>query len=631
MDILSKYGYKTKKTVDMRPAEAQQRDNMSEITQYKHPEGSFQIPERTPVADIAQGALAGLKGLGQGVQNFDAGLIQALLYGGTQAGLVDEQRLQNYQNDISNMQKEQVRTNPLGDVGRAVGGIIPPLLGPAPIVKSLLGNVALQTAMGGMYGAMTPAENPQAISPNVDLGMKIGAGAGILGAIPAAAKGLFSRPLDEASDILTAAKDIGIKPSVGQITGSVPVRSIENVGKDIPFLGTSGSFDRQIQKLKSIVEDLVKGNAPLKDVNKSIYDGLVASKLQKTAQSTAMIDDFTALAGQKQVPVPFTNTRSTIKDIISDEHSIWRKISTSDRDLASDAVRNVNSVLTSADDTQNAVQALDLRKRFLQLGRESKGPVKHIYNELSASVDKDITAFAQKESPELAKKYHEWSKFYKSEVLPFNGKGILKVLTDPKIDLDTVFSKVIKKDSFYRATSIAKNLPKSTTEQISGKLIGKVFNDSVKAGKGNFNPNTFSQGIKTLGDTKEVFMSNVTKAKLDAYGKVLSALDLSPESAIQGIGSSTNMALKTGGTIGLAVYTPETAATVFVLSQALMSPKTSATLIKLARLEPKSQAFKRVLSNLQFTVIKELQRKPEELDPPNEQLDILTRIRRQGQ
>lgn len=630
MDILSRYGYKTKKTIDTRPAEAQQRDNLPELVRYTPPEGSFKVPERTPIADVAQGALAGLKGLGQGIQNFDAGAIQALLYGGTQLGLVDEQRLQNYQTDIAKMQEEQVRTNPLGDVGRTVGNLIPAALGPAPAAKGILSNLALQTGMGGVYGAMTPVSTPQEISSNVDTGLKIGGAIGAIGALPAAASKLFSRPLDEAADVLSTAKELGIKPTVGQVTGNVPLRTVEEISKEIPIVGTYGNFNKQLQTLKATAEDLIKNNKPLKDVNASIHQGLVASKIQKTTESSKMIDEFTALAGQTNKPVPFTQTRNAVKSLISGEESLWKKISTSDRDLATDTVRNVNHVLTEANDTQTAIQSLDLRQRLLQLGRESKGPVKHVYNELAAAVDKDISAFAAKESPELANKYHAWSKFYKTEVLPFNGKGILKVLTDPKVDLDTVFSKVIKKDSFYRATSIAKNLSKETNTDIAGSLIGKVFNEAIDAGKGNFDPNVFSKGIQKLGDTKEVFLSSATKAKLEAYGKVLKALDLSSESATQGIGSSANMALRTGGTIGAAIYSPAIAGSVVLLSHALMSPKTSAMLIKLGKLEPKSQAFKRVFSNLQFAVIKELQNKPEQLDEPYKP-DILTRIRRQGQ
>ncbi len=629
MDILSRFGYKNKNTVDMRPAEAQQRDNLPEITRYKPAEGSFKIPEATPIADAAEGALAGIKGLGEGVTNFDAGAIQALLYGGTKLGVVDPATLQNYQGDIAKLRAQQEQTNPLGSVGREVGNIIPSLaLGGA--AKSGIANLALQTGLGGVYGAMAPAQDQAGIEKNVLTGAGIGAVAGSLGAIPQAAKGLFSRPVSEAQDILQTSQGLGIKPTVGQITGNVPLRSIENVGTSIPLLGTFGAFNKQLQAVKNGAEDLIKANAPLNEVNKNIYEGLVASKTQKVAQSNAMVDEFTALANQSNQPVPFTNTTNRIHTLITGKDSLWHKIGTAEKDIAEDTVRNIHTAIQEANNTQTAAQAIDLRKLLLASGRESQGPVKHVYNELAKAVDNDISAFATQNSPELADKYHKWGSFYKQEVLPFtSGKSVLKTLTNPQVDLDTIFSKVVKKDSFYRASTIAKNLPKETNEQVAGTLLGKAFKDATDQATGNFNPNSFINNVDKLGQTKQVFLGEATKSKLNAFSKVLKALDLTTESATQGIGSSANMALRTGGTIGLLAYSPPIAASIFLLSHALTSPKTSSALIKLARLDSKSQAFKRGISNLQFTVIKELNKHPENL--PDEDLsskiDILTRLR----
>lgn len=581
-----------------RPAEEQQKDSLP-ITFTKNFDDML--------SKVGEWGLQNFKAIPQGIERFDAGLIQSLLYAGTKIptgkgeSLISPQRLQNYQNDIKQFYNNQEQELPQGSLGRFVGSIAPAAALPAAKTGSWLADLAANYGMGRAFGAMQPADTPQQIASNSKTGGIVNAAIpATLQVVPSAIKSLFNKSLPEAEEVLQAGTTTGINPTVGQVTGDKSIQGLEN---NIKGLGLQNNLTDQDQNIESKITNLVNENQPLSDVNQAIIKHIQNKYQDVKAISDQLYQKSDEEMAKTSETIPINNLVGTINKW---DQKLSKSLLEGDTSAAKGAQETLDNlkqnILQKAQNGQIAPMMLaETRSDLGSLAFNSSGKQAGMALELKNSLNSDLDAFAENGTNDVKDALNNARDFYRDNVSAIENSPYISKYLSGKPDLDKVFKSFINPNSPERLQAL--NPTDELQAQMAGQYLSNAFKKAHDPATGDFNVKAFLKNVNVDGSPAQSLLSPVQQEKLKGFTTLYKSINDGVKGEIK-----TNMGgiINSAKDMAAAITKPLWAAPLNALANTLANPNTSKLLIKAADMSPTSQAARRLVSTLNMSVIKEI-------------------------
>lgn len=402
----------------------------------------------------------------------------------------------------------------------AIGGAIG---GAAQYVAPGSGGSHLKNAL---EGAAFNAGLPLALRP---VGKLIGAG------ISGSSKIISGlRPVAK-PEVQAAAQSLGITPSLGEVTGSVPYQKLETALEYVPFSGMGKVRAANAQQFKTAAQNLLNpydiGDA---DPNQLIREGAQKVLSENRAKAGQLYDKVQQLAerprtgvaapllpGESPTALKMPATQYAAKNIID------RFSGNQDLNAEPDFVKTMQPYTQAPPRTYEAARKLRSQLGQMQAKAGFGTPEALAYGELRSAVEKDMDNYALSHGADLSKAYQTAQDFYKQNVVPFKSVAPLKSLVSGKMDTDTILGSFIKNDRPELAGKLMSKLPTNAQNAVRLSVLQKGFDKANLGGEREgsaFDPRRFAAYWENLGKTRESLFEPQDRTLIDGYAKLARAM-----------------------------------------------------------------------------------------------------------
>lgn len=436
-------------------------------------------------------------------------------------------------------------TAPLMALGGAGVDAALPDLGPS-LLGTMARGAAKDAVSGGIGGALqyvAPSNGQSRLRNTLEgaglnalipiglrpVGMAAHAGIGAL------YKGMGAlRPqLDPA--VQQAARSFGIRPTVGELSGSVPHQKLETALEHLPLVGMGKVRAGQALAFKNAAEGLLKPYAVDSDEPQQMIRDAAQNMLNANrATAKGLYDKVSALAAHRRTGVAaplLAGQPPYLMDMAGTQNaakSLADKFS-GNEDL--DAQPEFVSKLQKYAQAQPR-SFEDARKLRSQLGQmqASAGfgtPEALAYGNLRSAVENDMQKYALSHGAKLADAYNAAQKYYRENVAPFKSIAPLKSLVSGKMDTDTVLGSFVKNDRPQLASKLMDHLSPDAQNAVRWSVLNKGFEKANLGGAregASFDPRRFATYWENLGKTRDALFTPEAKTLIDGYAKLARAI-----------------------------------------------------------------------------------------------------------
>lgn len=228
-------------------------------------------------------------------------------------------------------EKQEYKEASEGDLaaglGEVAGAMAPTLLVPGMTAQTTMGKLGMGLATGAGLGASEFVDEDETRLKNTLYGSLFGAGGALAGKVVGKSFNALKKRYKNANaqELMELAETHGIKPSLGDITGSQALRKAETLTENIPGVGMSGFREKGAEKVGEAAKDVVeKAKKEMLETGEDLGDdwtrilqksGAKVAKA-KRQQATKLYNEVEDLAGESEV---FTeNTKAKVKEAIED-------------------------------------------------------------------------------------------------------------------------------------------------------------------------------------------------------------------------------------------------------------------------------------------------------------------------
>ena len=555
-------------------------------------------------------------GVGKGMSDIYRGIGARVGQGLEKVGIMEKGTINDYLRSI----KEEAATyaksasatkHPIASVvGQAVGSAA--ALPVPPVFGGIAGGSALGAAgrtaanfglAGAAYGAadVNQADKPmlQAAGEGGLAGAALGGALGgtgkvlmngIRGATPQSSSILQSllRPTikpDEQANLANVAKEMGLKPTFGDISQAPTALSTEQFMTGLPFNKMRSykleSAEAMEPSIKIFTDKMAGKWADVPD--ESFRGSLLSMKKAVEKQTTEQYDK--ALSYIKKEGIQFDNT--PVKDYIQSQINEYGRYSHSSgtKKLVNE-LRNQYSLADTVTphtwmrDTQHLSKEANRMRILSEKGEISKDLVPILYNIRDKYDDMLAGINGSTEAKAAAQSARE---FYKMEMVPFRDGHVEKFMAQ-EIALDKFLKSMTNTAKAGGELPFLKKLDIDSQQLLRRDFLTFIRNEAIQA-DGSLDLNKFNSKLNQYSSLKPQLFGDEVK-KFEAYAKLLNVMK--PQ---QDLNNMKSMGMGTMGGIGAGI-----AAVTYPTTAAVVLPA-AATLWLYSRMST-NEGGRRILSNL---------------------------------
>jgi hypothetical protein len=547
---------------------------------YKFISEPQKAPER--LANVAKGVPQGLGNALIGGVQFAANLgeegaraIEKKIYGDN---ALPENNKSNFtgrlNEEVKKRLEEQAKLPKSEQIGIGIGESAPYLA-----VGGKTAQITGAAAGAGLSSFLAPQKEESLINRATGAVESATSAAGLTGLVKGAGKVVegadkFINPnIDKKA--LQEAKDLGIKPTLGQVSNNNTIKYAEAGLEKIP--GSAGTIQKAREETFGKIQDQLKNIAPVKPLSNQEASEL----LQKGA--TNQVKRFNEISEKiygrldryvsKDAPIATSNTAQTIQNTLA---ALPREAAASARAKTDTAFNIINDL---GQDIKDNAGKLDYRtaKYYRQeigsqlnqkaiIGDTNTGNLKQLYGALS----KDMEQAFKDKSPQAAKAFQNANEFYSKGLTEIEDR--LGKLINNK-DPDRVFTYAMSgtKEGGTKINSIIKTLSPPDRELLRSSVINKFGLDTTT---NEFSPNQFVRHYQALSpEAKRAIFDEKQRIQLDKLSNVINRIK-TIERKTNSSNTATHLTL---GALGFgflgATHTAQVIGSAYVTGKLFTNPK----------------------------------------------------------
>lgn len=445
----------------------------------------------------------------------------------------------------------------LGTTGTIANIVADPLMA-LPMAKGLQGAKAL-AATGAVAGATAGALSSKSSGEQDRLAQTLESGGIGAVAAPIAGKalevvsspvqtlknagGYLGKALGVIPENLATFKQIGVQPTLGEVSSSNIVKRAQNVIKDVPLAG--GIITRGEEKVsKGIETGLAKAGFDM-SLEKAVGGDAARQGLQNYITKGKQLfnnafDEFDKKFVPSNETLPLSATSNKISDIFQraktpealdvylggTEKGIIQKIT--------DAIQSSPNGELSYGDAKLFRTAIGKKLEDYTIGSSEKGVLRELYGSLSEDLRQKVSS----KSSQAVKAFDKLNSNYSKFITKLDDT-VNKVIN--KGENTEIFNAIRSGVALPKKTAqIMQSLPQKNRDILRGSLIREMGIDRTMAGQGEFNAARFAGKFKALDPkAQQALLIGLPKDVQNNFMKVVDAAGLSAKTALQGNASGT--------------------------------------------------------------------------------------------
>lgn len=412
------------------------------------------------------------------------------------------------------------------------------------------------------------------------------------------------------ADKLSAFKDAGITPTVGEISTSKPVMGTQELLKKAP--GSAGVYEKALNRRNKELDELFNKHGQLEKALPKSEAGSIVRKgakayNEKAKEVSGKLYDKAWKGIDPKDRIPLSNTVKVIDEELSAITPAAREVlqnSTGGKALIKleNAIKQNNGALPFADIKNVFKQDLaDIINTFGQVGKSEQGRLKRVLGAL----DEEMKSFVTAKNPKAARDFQRADKVwagYRARNSKIANKASIQ--ENPIQSFNESFSS-LKSGDVDKAKVLIGRLPKEDKSILSATYI----NELGRGVNGEFNSDKWAREfVKLRPESQKVITSGLELAsakKLNSIAEALQFSKISKGEANHSGTAYTGLLLGTGaGLLHSPIKTGATLASAYGLSKLFTNPKAIDALYAVSKAKTPSQLdkvlnhFKKVLPSI---------------------------------
>lgn len=398
----------------------------------------------------------------------------------------------------------------------AMGGVTAPITGAAAGagLSSFLAPQKEDSLMNRAESAVESATSATAITAPVKLAGKIVQGA----------DKLLNPNIDKVA--LQEAKDLGIKPTLAQVSNNNTIKYAEAGLEKVP--GSAGSIQKAREETFNKIQTQLKEIAPVKALSNQEASELLqkgaSNQVNKFKEISSKIFNRLDRYVSKNQPIATNNTSKVIQDTFS---ALPREGAAAARAKTDTAFNIIGDLQKDISENGGALDYRTAKYYRSEIGSQlnqkaiigdtNTGNLKQLYGSLSQDMEQ---AFKDK-SPQAARAFQNANEFYSKGLTEIEDR--LGKLINNK-DPDRVFSYALSgtKEGGTKIRSIIKTLAPQDRELLRSSVINRFGLDTTTQ---EFSPNQFVRNYQALSkEAKGAIFENKQRIQLDKLSNIINRI-----------------------------------------------------------------------------------------------------------